>query len=194
MSAQMQNGSLVVAFGAYDYSLVLGLAALGAQMRADVRPREWEKELMELLPAASSDSAAGVLTELVRYYHALDWGEVDVAGRCLDGALDGYWMAPQHRTAVALEGAYFEGFHRQNTVLARWCLQNAVEPGDAALRCRAEAAVLFAEGRWTEACARARAGLSIPCLNRVERVWLEAVLQRCEEGRDSLPCCGDRNP
>jgi hypothetical protein len=87
------------------------------------------------------------------------------------------------RPALQLEAAFFEARHRRNVVAARAWLERArAGHAERYTRLRAEAAILWAEGRYAEAAAKAEAGLAaIPRSAAggsavLESEWLNSIL------------------
>jgi hypothetical protein len=149
-----------------------------------VRPRAWEVGIVERLLALREGTADDVGANICGFYYALDSGQSERAGRLLDLAvsqLQGYQV--DAHPALLLEAAFFEARHRHNVAAARAWLEQA--QGGHAERCtrlRAEAAILWAEGRYAEAAAKAEEGLAaIPRSVAhgsavLEREWLDSIL------------------
>jgi hypothetical protein len=165
------------------------LHSLAAISHNGVRPREWERALIERLLASCDGSATDVSANLYEYYHNLDCGRIEEADRRLEQAvaLRQVYMA-EFRPAILLESAYFLAFHRHDASAARTALDLA-EGGivEAQTRLRAEAAVLLAEGHCEEAGAKAEAGLKLVSrsIDRggaiAEEEWLSAIRAECLE-------------
>jgi hypothetical protein len=162
----------------------LALGALAHGLRTGVRPRDWEPALVAYLQTEEDSSAQEVLVDLFRYYHALDRGEIDLAGRFLDHALASNASPNPYGPVLALEAAYFEGFHYRHAGPARLWLEQVPVTADRAMRCRGEAAVLFAEHRLAEALKRTDAGLALLRRDQVDGDWLEAIQRRCQQERN----------
>jgi hypothetical protein len=156
-----------------------------------VRPRAWETGLVERLLVLREGSDDDVGANVCGYYYALDAGQTERAGRLLDLAvsqLRGYQA--DFRPALLLEAAFFLARHRRDVVAARARLEQA-RGGHAEryTRLRAEAAILWAEGRYAEAAAKAEAGLAaIPRAaahgNAVlESEWLNSILAESRRTR-----------
>jgi hypothetical protein len=158
--------------------------ALVTAWQDGVRPRAWEAELVERLLALREGTEDDVGANICGYYYALDSGQSERAGRLLDWAvsqLQGYQA--DFRPALQLEAAFFEARHRRNVVAARAWLERArAGHAERYTRLRAEAAILWAEGRYAEAAAKAEAGLAaIPRSAAggsavLESEWLNSIL------------------
>ena len=164
------------------------LLSLVTASHGGVRPRDWDRPLIERLLSANDDSAYAVATNLNAYYHALDCGRIEEASRYLDEAiaLRKHRMV-EYREGIFLESAYFEAFHRGDAEAARDDLDLAWGGlAERQTRLRAEAAVLLAEGREEEAAAKAQEGLELipTSIDRggaiAEEEWLAAILAECQ--------------
>jgi len=152
------------------------------------RPRDWDPALMERWLALRDGRRDDVLPTFYGYYHALDRGEIERAGEFLDRALElREGMPGPFRPAVLLEAAYFTARYRQEAAGARALLDQARGGTvEAHSRLRAEAAVLWAEGRRDEAADQARAGLAAASKSwdkggtTAEQDWLRALLADCQ--------------
>jgi len=153
-----ESGHILVA------TMMLGEALSGR------RPREWDAGLLGVLERSPEEPFA----RLCLYEAAMDRGEIELAGRHLDAAVDlrkENWNAAD--AILFAEAAYYAARHRGDARAGRSWL--AVADGWTVvdyLRARAEAAVLCAEGRALEGRQRAVAGL--------------AALQRARRGGDDL--------
>jgi hypothetical protein len=152
-----------------------------------VRPREWDAELVSLLDPPGDCEDVSVL--LMAAYRAFDCGEMGAAEDFLDRAATssmGY-AAAHLKQSVQVEPAFVKAFHRGSAEEGRFWLElvpkGAVEEHT---RLRAEAAVLFAEGRFAAAAKAANVGLALVPLSRdlggskAERDWLEAVAREAQ--------------
>jgi hypothetical protein len=156
-----------------------------------VRPRAWEAGFVERLLVLREGTEDDVGANVCGYYYALDSGQTERAGRLLDLAvsqLRGYQA--DFRPALLLEAAFFEARHRRNVVAARARLEQAQSgPAERYTRLRAEAAILWAEGRYAEAAAKAEEGLatiprSAALSNAVlESEWLNSILAESRPAR-----------
>jgi hypothetical protein len=122
------------------------------------RPRDWDPGLLGVMERSPNEPFA----RLCLYEAAMDRGEIEVAGRHLDAAVD---LRKENWTAADAilfnEAAYYAARHRGDTRAARAWL--GLADGGTVLdymRARAEAAVLCAEGRALEGRQRAVAGLA----------------------------------
>jgi hypothetical protein len=166
------------------------LALLGGTMASGTRPREWDPALIERLLAFRKGSPEESPWNLYCYYYALDGGQIERAGEYLELALTQHQGYPSiSRDALFLEGAYFEARHHHNVPAAfGWLAESTQSHIEEQTRCRAEAALLWARGRFAEAACRAEAGLrAIPQSHDLggriaEKEWLEELLQLCQKG------------
>ncbi len=122
------------------------------------RPRDWDPGLLDVMERTPDEPFA----RLSLYEAAMDRGEIEAAGRHLDAAVD---LRRENWTAADAilfnEAAYYAARHRGDARAARAWL--GLADGGTVLdhmRARAEAAVLFAEGRALEGRQRAVAGLA----------------------------------
>jgi hypothetical protein len=157
---------------------------LGATWQNGVRPRAWDAGIVERLLALRDGTDDDVGANVCGYYHALDSGQRERAGRLLDLAASQRQGYPaEFRLALLLEAAFFEARHRHNVAAARaWLEQAQGGHAERFTRLRAEAAILWAEGRYAEAAVKAEAGLeaiprSAACGSAVlESEWLNSIL------------------
>ena len=165
------------------------LLALAALSQKGVRPRDWDRSIIEEMLDFRDGSASDVSAALYAYYHALDSGLIDLAGRLLDQAVIDLNLYPaESRPAVLLEAIYFDAFYRGDARTAREALPLA-EGGvvEGQTRLRAEAAVLFAEGRYEEAVIKAKVGLELlprssdPGGALTEGEWLNSLCVECQK-------------
>ena len=173
--------------GTSDYrSMCLSLLVVFSQH--GVRPRDWDRFLLEQALASRDGSMNDVTAAFMAYGHAIDSGLIDMAGRLLDQAIIDVELYPaEFRQAVLLEAIFFDAFYRGNGPSAREALHLA-KGGvvEEQARMRAEAAVLFAEGRYEEAIAKAQAGLHLLPLSLdpggalAEADLLNAICLECE--------------
>jgi hypothetical protein len=157
--------------------LVAGYAGEG------IRPRDWQVVHVERLLAVRDGSERDVFANFLGYYHALDCGQAERAGELLDLALSQRTGCPLiHRAGLLLEGAFYEGYYRTNAAAARsWLHRPMSGPDLLAVRLRAEAALLFSEGRYAEAIRQAEVALmtSVRSANSVDADLLCAFLIEC---------------
>jgi hypothetical protein len=162
---------------------------LGGMLFHGVRPREWDAEYMMRLQQPTEDAATSATVGLLGYYCALDRGQPEQAGELLDRALVSVAEAQgTDRSAILLEAAYFEGFHRQNPVVARkWLHQVKINELREYTFLRGAAAVLLAEGLFADAAASVKAALAQVKRSidfggvQAEKEWLKAILATCRE-------------
>jgi hypothetical protein len=171
------------------------VAALWGSMVTGTRPRDWEPTIIERMLAYREGSTEDALANLYGYYYALDSDQLERADQYLTLALaqaDALPVASQ--ASFFVEGAYFEAFHHGNSERAStWLERSKHGPLEEQTRCRAEAAVLWAQGRYAEAASQAEAGLrAIPFSSDLggriaEKELLEQLLNSClkaiSEGR-----------
>ncbi|HEU4455732.1 MAG TPA: hypothetical protein VFR81_21895 [Longimicrobium sp.] len=140
--------------------------ALGAVSAAGLRPRDWDPGVVRTALSVADGGFDEALARLLAYRHALDSGRPAEAGEHLRRALV---LAPAtpapFRPVLQLEAAFFEAAHRGDPGAARRRLDGAAASpmAEPALRLRAEAAVLAAEGegaRAADLASRARAALA----------------------------------
>lgn len=141
------------------------------------RPREWDAGLLGVMERSPDEPFA----RLCLYEVAMDRGEIAVAGRHLDAALDlrrENWTAAD--AVLFAEAAYYAARHRGDARAGRAWL--GIAEGWTVvdyLRARAEAAVLSAEGRALEGRQRAVAGLA--ALDRARRGDEDLCREQLEE-------------
>lgn len=133
----------------------LSLLALTALQVGGVRPRDWDRKLVDRGLAVRDASMYECQFHLWSYLCSLDSGHVAEAGDALDRAVALGRRAPASlRAQCLLESAFFEAAHRGRLEIARAAL--AAVPRRAAGvsesdRLRAEAAISMAEARSREA-------------------------------------------
>lgn len=169
--------------------------ALTSLMLGTVRPRDWPPQVLEAATALPDGTLDDASASTGMYYHALDRGEVERAGRYLERALAARDALPAAaRPNFFLEAAFFEGLFRRNATTARAWMDQAtggllVEPQS---RLRAEAAVLLAEGREAEAAKGANEGLeaaqrsSYLGMAEAEADWLRAILEAAQPNQSRI--------
>lgn len=136
--------------------LVLTTLSLGG-----VRPADYDPGLVAQVTALRDGSMFDLLGHYSAFHHAMDCGEPVRAQAALDHVLSGEEkLAPFLRDAARCDYAWLLARHTTDAVAARAWLETAGALAfDPATRLRAEAAVLLAEGRKSEAAAKARDGL-----------------------------------
>jgi hypothetical protein len=162
-------------------SAMLPLLAL---LTAETPPREWPRELLETAVALRDATSEECIANLMAYSHALDTGDVEMAARRMDRALETLEAVPPGTApGIRLEAAFFAAF-RGDTAAAREHLAAVpekafgIKPYD---RDRAAAALAAAEGdlaRVRELAERALAGL--PTNAAFRRETLRAALAAAE--------------
>ena len=179
--------------GAQIFSLLRGgieaeqralILILQAESLNGVRPRDYSPEIFQRLLAMRCNPMMDASVDLLGYYHHLDRGDVAQAGQLLDQVLAHENDLPEGlKQAVYLEAAFFQAACQKQPQLARQFFQR----GGGALvekhtSLRSEAAVLFAEGRFAEA--HAKASQAQPLFEsafdvggaRAEKDWLDRYL------------------
>jgi len=126
---------------------------LQAESLNGIRPRDYSPEILQRMLSTRCNPAMDASVDLLAYYHHLDRGDVEQAGQLLDQILARENDLPEGlKQAVYLEAAFFQAACRKQPQLARQFFQR----GGGALTekhtlLRSEAAVLFAEGHFSEA-------------------------------------------
>ncbi len=157
---------------------------LQAESLNGVRPRDYSPEILQRLLSLRCNPMMDASVDLLGYYHHLDRGDVSQAGQLLDQVLARENDLPEGlKQAVYLEAAFFLAACRKQAQPAREFFQRgggALTEKHALLR--SEAAVLFAEGRFADA--RAKALQAQPLFEsafdaggaRAEKDWLDRYL------------------
>ena len=171
------------------------VARLASALLNGVRPRDWDQTCVQRLLAMRAGERSDSLTNLYGYYYFLDRGWLERAGELLDLALAQRSGCPYAvREGIFVEAAYYEGRYRKNAVVARrWfdLLENGKSEEHTQLR--AEAAVLFAEGKLEESATKSEAALQAAPRSKdpggalAEADWIRglfAELQRLARGSD----------
>lgn len=165
------------------------MIALTAASLAGVRPADYEPRLVAQAVALRDGSLFDLYAHLTVYAHAVDLGRPADAQALLDHVVAGDdRLMPFARDSARCEYAWLLATHTADAAAARaWFDSAGALDLDPATRLRAEAAVLLAEGRRTEAAAKAREGLHAlehrslsPVKNRFAEERLEALLRRAE--------------
>jgi Peptidase M50B-like len=122
-------------------------AALGG-----ARPREWRSELIEVAAGPEDGSLEARFGRVLRYNWLVDQGRIDEAEQQIVWLLLEPWPEAARR-AWRLQAAWFTAFLRNDAITARKWLdagrEGAASSGDYNLA-MAEAALAFAEKRWTD--------------------------------------------
>ncbi len=157
---------------------------LQAESLNGVRPRDYSPEILQRMLSMRCNPIMDASVDLLAYYHYLDREDVAQAGQLLDQVLARENDLPEGlKQAVYLEAAFFQAACRKQAQPARQFFQRgggALTEKHALLR--SEAAVLFAEGRFAEA--RAKASQAQPLFEsafdvggaRAEKDWLDRYL------------------
>lgn len=97
-------------------------------------------------------------------------------------------------SAAAVEAAFVAGLHHRDGAKAReWLTQVKAGEVEAQMRERAEAAVLLAEGQFSQAIAMAEQGLASSLTSvdpggaKAERCWLQSILDASRQALDAPP-------
>jgi len=167
---------------------VLALTTAGL---AGVRPADFDPALVARAVSLGDGSLFDLYGNLTAYAHAADRGDWPAAQGHLDRVLAGETqLVPYVRDVVRCEYAWLLATTRAGATIARAWLDSAGKIDfDPATRLRAEAAVLLAEGKLTEATTRAREGLHAlkhksmsPVESLFAREALEAVIVQAGSG------------
>lgn len=154
---------------------------------AGIRPADCDQALLEKVLSLRDGSIFDLYGHFTAYYCAADRGEWPAAQRHLDYVLGGEdKVMPHLRDVVRCEYAWLIARQTGDATLACAWLETAGNLDfDPATRLRAEAAVLFAEGRTLAAAAKAREGLHAvehkslsPVKNPFATEALAEILQR----------------
>jgi peptidase M50-like protein len=164
------------------------VSTLQTEMRYGARPSAWDEAQVERMLELRDGSAQDFQPNVFAYLHALDTQRSATAGRYLDLALgDRHKTDPMISDAILLEKAYFEALHRQNTGARCWLPLVQRDDIEKNTHWRAEAAVLFVEGRYLEASVKAEAALA-EVQNSIdlgasiaEAEWLQKLLTECQK-------------
>lgn len=165
------------------------MIALTTAGLAGVRPADYEPRLVAQAVALRDGSLFDLYAHLAVYAHAVDLGQPARAQALLDHVVAGEeTLAPFARDTARCEYAWLLATHTPDAAAARAWLDSAGKLAfDPATRLRAEAAVLLAEGRRTEAAAKAREGLHAlehrslsPVKSRFAEEQLEDLRRRAE--------------
>ena len=163
------------------------LISLGASMSTGTRPRDWDRFVVERLLASRTGSPTDAQSNLYAYYWALDRREMHEAEEHLELALAQYEGYPLvSRSSLFLEGAYSAARYRSDVPAAfGWFAESEQGSAEEQTRCRAEAALMWARGRFSEGAILAVQGLeAIPRSvdlggRKAEQEWLEDLLRQC---------------
>jgi hypothetical protein len=167
---------------------VLALTTAGL---AGVRPADYDPALVARAVSLGDGSLFDLYGNLTAYAHAADRGDWPAAQGHLDRVLAGEaQLVPYVRDVVRCEYAWLLATTRAGPAAARAWLDSAGKIDfDPATRLRAEAAVLLAEGKLTEAATKAREGLHAlkhksmsPVESPFARDALAAVIARAGPG------------
>lgn len=172
--------------GSEQEAAVLALTTAGL---AGMRPADYDPALVARAVSLGDGSLFDLYGNLTAYAHAADRGDWPAAQGHLDRVLAGETqLVPYVRDVVRCEYAWLLATTRAGAAIARAWLDSAGKIDfDPATRLRAEAAVLLAEGRLTEAATKAREGLHAlkhksmsPVESPFVREALEAVSRQAE--------------
>jgi hypothetical protein len=126
-----------------------------------VRPRDWDVEMFKHALECRDNTTEDALINLYAYFWSVDIGQVDRAAEFLDLAFrqrDGNLAQIEH--AILAEAAFYAGRYNRNPEARKW-LQRIPSTGvEKQTLLRAEAAVLWAEGKSAEAAEIAKAALA----------------------------------
>jgi hypothetical protein len=151
------------------------------------RPRDWDvSALLQAFAYYKEEDDEWAEVGLLAYYHALDNGDSNAAGRFLEQVLSNFEdYSPNIRHGLALEAAYYYAYHCQNPIQGQaWLRRGRESLFSPHTRLRAEAAVLLAEGQPELAAQKAREGLEAAAgfydlgLAVAETEWMQAMILR----------------
>lgn len=165
-------------------------ALMGEAMNG-VRPRDWTPHFIEKASTLPREEASPVDVALAffLYQHNLDRGKVAQAQEALTAviAMSEAYPAPA-RGSLYVEAAYFEARHKGDLASAHDALEQATGRFvEKAARLRAEAAIAWLNGQYTEGQQLAKdalAALSKSTFggnNDAEKDWLESLIADCEQ-------------
>ncbi|MEP6694865.1 MAG: M50 family metallopeptidase [Chloroflexota bacterium] len=140
-----------------EYAHILAATMMLGEALSGRRPRDWDPGLLGAMQRSPDEPFA----RLCLYEVAMDRGEIEIAGRHLDAAVELRKEKWNPSDAILFnEAAYYAARHRGDARAARTFLSLA-STGTVIdyMRARAEAALLCAEGRALEGRQRAAAGL-----------------------------------
>lgn len=165
------------------------LHRLSLEIQADslqgARPRDWHvASLQQALDQYAFRNDEWAQAELLAYYHALDGGDTGAAGLLLEqitSNFDGF--SPGMRHSLALEAAYYQACHCNDSVQGRdWLKRGREDLFGPHIRLRAEAAVLLAQRQPELAAQKVREGLQAADefydrgLAEAEAAWMQAIV------------------
>lgn len=166
----------------------IAVSAISAALLGGMRPRAWQPAWVERGLIEPDGSPDAVSAHLLAYTYHLDRGEPDLAGQRLDYVLAHAGEYPAaFRPELYQEAAFFHAWHRHDAAAGRAYLEQG-RGGmklDGSTWLRAEAAVLYAEGRREGAAEAARKGLEALKQRpdrgaaQAEAEWLQEILNRC---------------
>ncbi len=162
------------------------------------RPRDWNPRWVAQATADVAPFLEQIDAHRFAYFHEIDRGNIEQAGKYLDEALK---LAEGDRTVrgrlIRSEAAFFEAYYRQNPVKAlEWLCFPEIVPPSRAAKLRAHAAILLATGHRELARDRAREALAAldplfePSIVPLVREWLDEIAGLEPEGRYSDPTTG----
>ena len=185
-SGFMTDGAQILSLlrGGIEVEQRVMILILQAESLNGVRPRDYPPEILQRLLTLRYNPMMDASVDLLGYYHHLDRGDVEQAGQLLDQVLAHENDLPEGlKQAVYLEAAFYQAACRKQAQPARQFFQR----GGGALTekhtlLRSEAAVLFAEGNFSEA--RARITQAQPLFEhafdaggaRAEKDWLDRYI------------------
>lgn len=159
------------------------LIALNSADTQGVRPRDWDEDIVQEALVAQDGSQESLVALLMAYRWALDNHHITQAATFLEAGLPSRpALFRGVRVQFALEKAYLTAVFQQKPEEARqWLIPVGRRNQNHPLFCRAEAAVLLAEGDSVSAQQRIQEGLqtliTLPStgVNTAEKIWLEGI-------------------
>ncbi|MEM7114166.1 MAG: M50 family metallopeptidase [Chloroflexota bacterium] len=164
------------------------LIALNSADTQGVRPRDWDEKLVQGALVAQDGSQESLVGLLMAYRWARDSELFVQAATHLEAGLpDRPGLFQGVRVQLALEKAYLTAAYHQNAEEVRpWLIPLGRRSKNHPLSCRAETAVLLAEGKTQAAHQRAQDGLKALAAqpqtgsNLAEKAWLEELVGSAE--------------
>ena len=163
------------------------LLAIAGAAKAGLRPRDWDRELIEKALSVRDDAGSDVSANVIAYESAMDRREFDLANRYLEAALTLRHKCPVRlKAGLALDAAFFYSMVREDSTLAHeWlnqCDRRYVYDGYSMPM--VEAAVLLSDGKSSEAAEKAQESTRLlskaqfPGFAAAANDWLDIILTR----------------
>ena len=153
------------------------LRGLSAQSFADVRPRDWDTDMLQDLARYGSDDTCRLASEMFHYCWHRDRGEIDLALAALDRAkaFPEALLVDAHRYEIA----FAEGWYRRDLQAAEHWYHSVKQRtlAEEYSKLRAEAVLELLRGNREAAATRAEAALA---------AWKQPALHASREDRETL--------